>query len=117
MEEGSIVEFLGRDGISDPLTDLLRKGARDLLQTAVEAELETFLAQFRDQRTAEGRAAVVRNGHHPERAVQTGIGPERWSWIFDQFSTAISYGVSFMSGGGFQVVGIIGFVRGQEAMG
>lgn len=75
MEEGSIVEILGRDGISDPLTDLLRKGARDLLQTAVEAELETFLAQFRDQRTAEGRAAVVRNGHHPERAVQTGLGP------------------------------------------
>lgn len=75
MEEGNIVEFSGRDGIPDPLTDLLRKSARQLLQSAVEAELETFLAQFRSQKTPEGRASVVRNGHHPERAVQTGIGP------------------------------------------
>ena len=75
MEEDNIVEFAGRDAVSDPLTDLLRKSARQLLQSAVEAELEGFLAQFQDERTLEGRAAVVRNGHHPERAVQTGIGP------------------------------------------
>lgn len=75
MKEDNIVEFAGRDAVSDPLTDLLRKSARQLLQTAVEAELEGFLAQFQDKRTPEGRAAVVRNGHHPERAVQTGIGP------------------------------------------
>jgi len=37
MEESSIVEFAGRDAISDPLTELLRKGARELLQSAVEA--------------------------------------------------------------------------------
>ena len=31
---------------------------------------------IRDRRhTSDGRAAVVRNGHHPERAVHTGIGP------------------------------------------
>ena len=75
MEENNIVEFAGRDRVSDPLTALLRNGARKLLQTAVEAELETFLAGFADSRTPDGRAAVVRNGHHPERAVQTGIGP------------------------------------------
>lgn len=75
MEENNIVEFTGRDTVSDPLTALLRNGARKLLQTAVEAELETFLAGFADSRTPDGRAAVVRNGHHPERAVQTGIGP------------------------------------------
>ncbi len=75
MEESNIVDITGRDTVSDPLTDLLRKSARELLQTAVEAELTTFLAGFRDQKTPEGRAAVVRNGHHPERAVQTGIGP------------------------------------------
>ncbi|SEK11090.1 Transposase, Mutator family [Marinovum algicola] len=61
--------------MSDPLTDLLRKGARELLQTAVAAELDAFLTEFAKHRTPEGRAAVVRNGHHPERAVQTGIGP------------------------------------------
>lgn len=88
MEESNIVEFAGRDGISDPLTagwqvnvfihretDLLRKGARQLLQSAIETELEPFLGQFADQKTSAGHAAVVRNGHHPERAVQTGIGP------------------------------------------
>ena len=63
------IEFWGRDTVSDPLTEMLRKDARELLQTAVEAELEAFLAQFADHQTPEGRAWVVRNGHHPERAV------------------------------------------------
>lgn len=75
MDDATIIEFSGRDAVVDPLTDLLRKGARELLQTAVEAELDTFLAQFAERRTSNGRAAVVRNGHHPERTVQTGIGP------------------------------------------
>lgn len=75
MSESNIVEFAGRDAISDPLTDLLRKGARELLQSAVEAELEVFMARFQDRKTPKGHASVVRNGHHPERAVQTGIGP------------------------------------------
>jgi len=75
MDDTTIIEFAGRDAVSDPLTELLRKGARELLRTAVEAELEVFLDQFVDRRTPEGRAGVVRNGHHPERAVQTGVGP------------------------------------------
>ncbi|MCC5967692.1 MAG: hypothetical protein JJU24_16320 [Natronohydrobacter sp.] len=75
MDERNIVEFAGRDAIADPLTELLRKGARELLQSAVEAELEVFMARFQDRKTPDGHAAVVRNGHHPERAVQTGIGP------------------------------------------
>ena len=75
MDESNIVEFAGRDAIADPLTDLLRKGARELLQSAVEAELETFMARFQDRKTPDGHASVVRNGHHPEREVQTGIGP------------------------------------------
>lgn len=75
MDESNIVEISGRDTVPDPLTALLRKGARDLLQNAVEAELASFLADFAENRTPEGRASVVRNGHHPERAVQTGIGP------------------------------------------
>ena len=39
------------------------------------AELESFLSQFSAARTETGHAAVVRNGHHPARPVQTGIGP------------------------------------------
>ena len=75
MNDATIIEFSGRDAVSDPLTEVLRKGARELLQSAVEAELDAFLRHFSGHRTAEGRAGVVRNGHHPERAVQTGIGP------------------------------------------
>ena len=75
MDDATIIDFAGRDAITDPLTDLLRKGARELLQAAVEAERDAFLAAFAERRTAEGRAAVVRSGYHPERAVQAGIGP------------------------------------------
>lgn len=73
--ESNIVEFAGRDVIADPLTELLPKGAQELLQSAVDAELEVFMARFQDRRTPDGHASVVRNGHHPDWAVQTGIGP------------------------------------------
>ena len=75
MEETNIVDFASRDRITDALTDLLRTGAQQLIATAVEAELESFMAQFTHSRTEAGHAAVVRNGHHPARAFQTGIGP------------------------------------------
>ena len=60
--------------VTDPLHELLRQGARDLIAKAVEAELATFLSQYADQRLDDGRQAVVRNGYLPERTVQTGIG-------------------------------------------
>jgi len=75
METTNIVDFARRDGMTDALTDLLRTGAQQLIATAVEAELASYLAQFADLRTEAGHAAVVRNGHHPARPVQTGIGP------------------------------------------
>jgi putative transposase len=75
MEDNTVVEFAGRDTISDPLTDLLRSGARRLIMHAIEFEVEAFLAPFSDQRTEDGKAAVVRNGYHPERQIQTGMGP------------------------------------------
>jgi len=75
MDTSNIVDFASRDGISDGLTDLLRTGAQQLIAAAVEAELESFLAQYGGTRTACGHATVVRNGHHPSRPLQTGIGP------------------------------------------
>ena len=59
----------------DPLTDILRQGARQLLAQAVEAEAEAFLAAMKGERLADGRDRLVRHGHGPERQVQTGIGP------------------------------------------
>ena len=75
METTSIVDFGRRDGITDALTDLLRAGAQQLIATVVEAELAGYLAQFDDLRTDAGHSALVRNGHHPARPFQTGIGP------------------------------------------
>ncbi len=59
----------------DPLTAILRSGARQLLAQAVEAEAEAFLAAMKGERLADGRDRLVRHGHGPERQVQTGIGP------------------------------------------
>jgi transposase-like protein len=58
----------------DPLTDLLRTGAKELITQAVEAELANLLDHYDDVRLCDGRKAVVRNGYLPERTVQTGIG-------------------------------------------
>ncbi|ATJ82670.1 transposase, wcw_0483 family [Halomonas beimenensis] len=60
--------------VANPLHEVLRQGARDLIAKAVEAELTSLLAQYADQRLDDGRQAVVRNGYLPERTVQTGIG-------------------------------------------
>lgn len=60
--------------VIDPLTELLRVGARELIAQAVEAELQSLLAEHANQRLADGRKALVRNGYLPERTIQTGIG-------------------------------------------
>ena len=54
---------------------MLRIGARRLIEQAVEAELQELLMAHEDRRLADGRAGVVRNGHLPERDIQTGLGP------------------------------------------
>ena len=59
---------------NDPLHELIRQGARDLIAQAVETELESLLKQCADVKTPDGRRAVVRNGHLPKRTVQTGVG-------------------------------------------
>jgi putative transposase len=74
-EDSTVVRFPQPDAIDDPLTTVLRSGARRLLAHAIEAEAEAFLAGMTGQRLADGRARFVRHGHGPARAVQTGIGP------------------------------------------
>ncbi len=71
----SVVPLRQPDTVDDPLTAVLRDGARRLLAQAIEAEAETFLAAMREMRLPDGRERLVRHGHGPERLVQTGIGP------------------------------------------
>jgi putative transposase len=74
-EDSTVIPFRQPEVADDPLTAVLRLGARRLLAQAVEAEAEGFLAQMAERRLADGRARFVRHGHGPERTVQTGIGP------------------------------------------
>jgi transposase-like protein len=60
--------------VADALTEVLRRGASRLLQQAVEAEVAEVIARFQELKDEHGRQRVVRNGHLPERRVQTGIG-------------------------------------------
>jgi len=75
MGKDSVVEFRAPEAIEDPLTELLRTGARQLIQQAIEAELAELLAQHEGEVDAQGRRAVVRNGYLPEREILTGVGP------------------------------------------
>jgi transposase-like protein len=73
--DSRVVSLPHPDTLDDPLTSVLRDGARRLLAQAVEAEAEAFLSAMHGERLADGRARVVRHGHGPERMIQTGIGP------------------------------------------
>jgi putative transposase len=75
MNKNTVVSFQDREQIVDPLNDLLRTGARKLIEHAIEAELQELLSQHAGQQTDSGLATVVRNGYLPERTIQTGIGP------------------------------------------
>ena len=60
--------------VTDILTEIARKGAQQMLARALEEEVAIFLDNYRSMHTEEGRQRFVRNGHLPERAVETGIG-------------------------------------------
>ena len=59
MNNDTIIDLSGIKEIDDPLTGILRDGARRLLCTAIEAELAEFLKRQEDRRTGQGRKAVV----------------------------------------------------------
>ena len=77
MDKNNVIELERRVIGTDPLTELLKEGARKLLAQAVESEVQELLAQYEDHRTECGHAGVVRNGYLPERELQTGLGPIR----------------------------------------
>ena len=75
MSKSNVVELSGRDTILDPVTELLRAGAKQLIYQAVEAELQELLATYSSRRQEDGKAGVVGNGYLPARELQTGLGP------------------------------------------
>ncbi len=62
------------DELGVPLGELVRRSTRQLIQHAIEVEVEALLGQYAAVTLLDGRQAVVRNGHLSERAMLAGIG-------------------------------------------
>jgi putative transposase len=60
------------DGV---LETLIRAGARQVLQAALEAEIQEHLEKYKNYVNRDGTRQVVRNGHQPERTLLTAAGP------------------------------------------
>ena len=75
MTQDNVAKLIQLEAFSDPLTEVLRAGARALLAQAVEAEVAAFLAGHANRQTEDGRQRLVRHGHRPERKIMTGLGP------------------------------------------
>ena len=75
MIQDSVLKLIQPGEFSDPLTEVLRNGARALLAQAIDAEVAAFLGSHADKRAEDGRQRLVRHGHLPERDIVTGIGP------------------------------------------
>jgi putative transposase len=76
MKDDTTITPLHQPGsIIDPLSEIAREGARQMLAAALRAEATSFVAQFSDERLPDGRQRVVRHGTGPERTIHTGIGP------------------------------------------
>ena len=75
MKDDTTITPLHQPGtILDPLTEIAREGARQMLAAALRAEAASFAASFSDARLPDGRQRVVHHGTGPERSIQTGIG-------------------------------------------
>jgi transposase-like protein len=71
----NVIRLRQADAVDDPLSELAREGARRMLAQALIAEADAFVALWKDLKLPDGRDRVVRHGHGPERAIQTGVGP------------------------------------------
>lgn len=75
MKKSNEKHAVGLPEIGLGLDDLIRRGARDVIQQAIEAELAQLLEQYENVKTLTGQRAVVRNGYLPQREVLTAVGP------------------------------------------
>lgn len=76
----------------NPLNELLKQGAQQLLAQAIEAEVQALLEHF-STRQVNGKQGVVRNGHLPERRIQTGLGdiPVKVPKVRDRTGSGIKF--------------------------
>jgi hypothetical protein len=66
VSNDNVTKLIQPGGFDDPLSEILRNGARALLAKAVEAEVADFLGKHADLKTQDGHQRVVRHGHLPD---------------------------------------------------
>lgn len=66
-----VVSFRASFDQKSTLDELVREGARRILQSAIDAEVEAFIAQHEERRDDHGWRLVVKNGSLPEREILT----------------------------------------------
>ena len=77
VEQDSILELASQVQTHDrpALDDILRQGAKRMLQAAIETEVADYIEQHKQlTHQATGHRLVVRNGHLPTRELQTSVG-------------------------------------------
>lgn len=76
MNDDNVIELrTPPETAEDALVCVLRQGAQELLARAIEEEVKIFLESYEGLVGEKGLRQIVRNGHLPERNIQTGIGP------------------------------------------
>jgi transposase-like protein len=69
-----VVDEQARAELTTDLDELFRQGARRMLEVALEAEVEAYIAAHAELVDERGHRLVVRNGHAPARSISTGVG-------------------------------------------
>ena len=91
------VEGIARNELRSDLEKLLREGARQMLEVALQTEVAEYTERHQGERDARGRRLVVRNGFHSATptghrrqstgAAATGRRPARGSGVHQRYST------------------------------
>lgn len=74
MKKDTSQQSVGQSEVGLSLEELIRRGARDLIQRAIEVEVQQLLAEYENVRMRGGQRAVVRNGYLPAREILTAVG-------------------------------------------
>ena len=73
---------------SDALTDVIRDGARKLIEQAIEVELAALMAAFAEDKLEDGRARLVRRGPATVRRQRASLSSPLTVWPPHDLATA-----------------------------
>lgn len=95
MNDSKVIQL--NSPVEESLNEVLKRGAKELLAKAVEAEVADLLKQYSELKV-DGKNAVVRNGHLPERHIQTGLGdiPVKVPKVRDRSGQGIKFNSSLI---------------------